>query len=51
MKIALAIFISDAGKDLFRIWYGFKTAASMEVRCSIVSASIQLRTIVEMSLW
>lgn len=45
------IFISDIGKDLFRIWYGGKTAASMELRGSIVSASIQLRTIVEMSLW
>jgi len=51
MKIALAIFISDAGKDLFRIWYGFKTAASMEVRCSIVSASIPLHPLVEMNLW
>jgi len=51
MKIILDVFISDAGKDLFRIWYGGKTAASMAVRCSFVSASIQLRTIVEMSLW
>ncbi len=51
MKIALDVFISDAGKDLFRIWYGDKTAASIAVRCSFVSASIQLRNLVEMSLW
>ncbi|CAM3587687.1 hypothetical protein SPPR111872_09430 [Sphingobacterium prati] len=51
MKIVLDVFISDAGKDLFRIWRGGKAAASIAVRCSFVSASIQLRTLVEMSLW
>lgn len=51
MKIALDVFISDAGKNLFRIWHGGKAAASIAVRCSFVSASIQLRTLAEMSLW
>ena len=51
MKIALDVFINDTDNGLLRIPYGCKPAASMEVRCSFVSASIQLRTIVEMSLW
>lgn len=43
MKIVLDVFISDAGKDLFRIWRGGKTAASIAVRCSFDSRSMQLR--------